>query len=93
MYNNIQSITPQTLTAIQWKTFWWTDFDQRTLRYLPGSSIERGISTMEMESMEQTRVQVYRIHQYEDKEGIYRDHLAIVKSRCVFWIYLIISWM
>ena len=92
MYSRIQSIISETLTAIQWKRYWWTDFDQRTLRYL-GSSIEWGISTMEMESIEQTRVQAYRIHQYDDKKDIYSHHLAIVKSRCVFWICLIISWM
>ena len=43
--------------------------------------------------MEQTRVQAYRIHQYEDSEDIYSDHLAIMKSRCVFWFCLIISCM
>ena len=78
-----QSISSQTLIATQWPTYWWTDFDQGTLRKLAGSPAKPGIWTIEMAPMEQTRVKVYRIHQYREKEDIYNHHLAIVKSSCV----------
>ncbi|KAF8958578.1 beta-glucan synthesis-associated protein-domain-containing protein [Flammula alnicola] len=62
-----------------WNSYRLTDFDQRTLRCL--RSIEPGIYTMEMEPMTSTsRIKIYRIHEYGDKEDIFHDHLAIVKS-------------
>ncbi|KAF8957237.1 hypothetical protein BDZ97DRAFT_1847236 [Flammula alnicola] len=64
-----------------WNAYRWTDFDQQTLRYLHHSSIKPGVYTMEMEPMTCTsRVKTYRIHEYRDKEDIFHDHLAIVKS-------------
>ncbi|KIM43497.1 hypothetical protein M413DRAFT_443429 [Hebeloma cylindrosporum] len=64
-----------------WNKYRWTDFDQQSLRYIHTSST--GIVTMEMEPMSESstsRIKVYRIHYYKDREEVFYDHLAFCKS-------------
>jgi len=64
-----------------WNEYRWVDFDQQSLRYL--STRSTGVVTMEMKAMRPnptSRVKVYRIHYYKDREDIYSCHLEFVKS-------------
>ncbi|KAF8811586.1 hypothetical protein BYT27DRAFT_7240277 [Phlegmacium glaucopus] len=62
-----------------WNKYRWVDFDQQTLQLLHTSST--GTVTMEMEPMALTsRVKMYRIHWYRDREDIFYDHLKFAKS-------------
>ncbi|KAF8814654.1 hypothetical protein BYT27DRAFT_7334218, partial [Phlegmacium glaucopus] len=62
-----------------WNKYRWVDFDQQTLRHLRTSPT--GIVTMEMKPMLMTsRVKMYRIHWYGDKEDIFDNHLEFAKS-------------
>src|ERR1700678_981078 len=62
--------TVQKLTTFKWNKYGWSDFDQKTLRYLRTGSTN--VVTMEMEPMSEStsRVKMYRIHYYRDKEDI-----------------------
>jgi hypothetical protein len=69
------------LTAPKWNKYRWVDFDQQSLRYLHSSPT--GVVTMEMEPMTLTsRIKVYRIHYYNDREDLFSRHLEYAKSLC-----------
>ena len=67
------------LIALKWNQYRWVDFDQQSLRHLHTSPT--GVVTMEMEPMTLTsRIKVYRIHYYKDREDIFSRHLEFAKS-------------
>jgi len=66
-----------------WNQYQWVDFDRQSYRHLHTSST--GVVTMEMEPMALTsRIKVYRIHYYKDREDIFSRHLEFVKSLYFF---------
>ena len=74
------------LIAVKWNQYRWVDFDQHTLQYLHTSS--NGVVTMEMEPMTLTsRINVYRIHYYKDREEIFSRHLEFAKSLYVLFLW------
>ena len=89
----VKSITAKKLITVKWNTYWWVDFDQKTLWELHTSS--KGIVTREMKLMVLTELcikKVLRIHSY-DRQDIFEDHLKFVKSPCVLLSWCTISWI